>query len=252
MLSSIRKRATFANVAMTLALVFAMAGGAYAAKRYVITSTKQIKPSVLKALKGTRGIKGATGIKGANGLNGANGAAGPQGEKGPKGDPGEKGAAGESVAAKAIAAGDTAKCDGLGGVDYTLGGKTTTVCNGQTGFTETLPSGKTEKGAWALTTAESPVDHKVHGQGAISFGIPLATEPTVHFIDAEAGEPPTAECPGSVANPEAAKGMLCVYEEVALASTLESPKVYTSGAVLRYQAPAPGITYRGTWAVTAE
>ena len=47
MFSRIRKRLTYANVAMTMALVFAMSGGAYAAKKYVITSTKQIKPSVL-------------------------------------------------------------------------------------------------------------------------------------------------------------------------------------------------------------
>ncbi len=46
MFSMIRKRLTYANVAMTLALVFAMTGGAYAAKKYMITSKKQIKPSV--------------------------------------------------------------------------------------------------------------------------------------------------------------------------------------------------------------
>lgn len=52
MLLRVRKRLTYANVAMTLALVFAMSGGAYAAKKYVISSTKQIKPSVLKQLQG--------------------------------------------------------------------------------------------------------------------------------------------------------------------------------------------------------
>jgi hypothetical protein len=31
---------SYANVAATMALVFAMTGGAYAAKKYVITSTK--------------------------------------------------------------------------------------------------------------------------------------------------------------------------------------------------------------------
>ena len=36
----------------TLALIFAMSGGAYAASHYLITSTKQIKPSVLGHLKG--------------------------------------------------------------------------------------------------------------------------------------------------------------------------------------------------------
>jgi hypothetical protein len=43
----------FGNVAMTLALVFAMSGGAYAARRFVITSTKQIKPMVAQAARKT-------------------------------------------------------------------------------------------------------------------------------------------------------------------------------------------------------
>lgn len=48
MFSRIRNRMIYANVAMTVALVFAMSGGAYAASRYMITSTKQISPKVLK------------------------------------------------------------------------------------------------------------------------------------------------------------------------------------------------------------
>jgi hypothetical protein len=53
MFSTIRKRITYANVALTLTLVFAMSGGAYAAGKYLITSTKQISPKVLASLKGT-------------------------------------------------------------------------------------------------------------------------------------------------------------------------------------------------------
>jgi hypothetical protein len=48
MISLIKKRLSYANVAMTLALVFAMSGGAYAACHFTITSTKQISPKVLK------------------------------------------------------------------------------------------------------------------------------------------------------------------------------------------------------------
>ena len=77
MFSEIRRRMTYANVAMTLALVFAMSGGAYAAGKYLITSTKQIKPSVLKALVGK------TGKAGANGAPGPAGPAGPQGPPAP-------------------------------------------------------------------------------------------------------------------------------------------------------------------------
>jgi len=46
MFSAMRKRMRVSPTTMiaTLALVLAMTGGAYAASRYVITSTKQISP----------------------------------------------------------------------------------------------------------------------------------------------------------------------------------------------------------------
>jgi hypothetical protein len=44
MFSRIRKHFTYTNVAMTDVLVSVMSGGAYAASKYVITSTKQISP----------------------------------------------------------------------------------------------------------------------------------------------------------------------------------------------------------------
>ena len=52
-----------------MALVFAMAGGAAAASHYLITSSKQISPKVLKELK-TPGAKGATGAAGPAGPTG--------------------------------------------------------------------------------------------------------------------------------------------------------------------------------------
>ena len=73
MLSALRKRLhlTPGTVIATLALVFAMTGGAYAAGKYVITSTKQISPKVLKSLKGATGKAGATGATGATGPAGS-------------------------------------------------------------------------------------------------------------------------------------------------------------------------------------
>ena len=50
-----RRRLSYANVTATLALVFAMSGGALAANHYLITSTKQINPKVLKKLTGKTG-----------------------------------------------------------------------------------------------------------------------------------------------------------------------------------------------------
>jgi hypothetical protein len=42
-----KRRLSYANVAMTVAVVFAMSGGAFAARKYVIISSKQISPKVL-------------------------------------------------------------------------------------------------------------------------------------------------------------------------------------------------------------
>jgi hypothetical protein len=82
----IRQRLGYANVIATLALVFAMSGGALAAKHYLIESTRQINPKVLKKLKGNigrPGARGQVGAAGAQGAAGAAGAAGPEGARGP-------------------------------------------------------------------------------------------------------------------------------------------------------------------------
>lgn len=48
-----RRHLTYANVTATLALVLAMSGGAFAAKHYLVNSTKQIDPKVLNSLAET-------------------------------------------------------------------------------------------------------------------------------------------------------------------------------------------------------
>ena len=80
-----RRHLTYANVVATLALVFAMSGGALAARHYLITSTKQIKPSVLKELRGRTGARGATGATGLTGAAGPTGPPGGTGKEGPSG-----------------------------------------------------------------------------------------------------------------------------------------------------------------------
>ena len=82
MFSALRSRLSYANVVATLALLFAMSGGALAAKHYLINSTRQINPKVLKKLKG-RGKTGATGATGLQGVAGPQGVQGPVGPEGP-------------------------------------------------------------------------------------------------------------------------------------------------------------------------
>jgi hypothetical protein len=80
-----RRHLNYANVTATVALVFAMSGGALAAHHYLINSTKQINPKVLKKLKGNTGATGTAGAQGKEGPSGKEGPAGKEGSKGANG-----------------------------------------------------------------------------------------------------------------------------------------------------------------------
>jgi hypothetical protein len=92
---SLRKPSPTTFIAL-VALFFALGGGAVAANHYLITSTNQIKPSVLKQLKGAQGPAGqsVTGLPGPQGQKGDTGAPGSIGPQGVKGDTGATGATG--------------------------------------------------------------------------------------------------------------------------------------------------------------
>jgi hypothetical protein len=115
---------------------------------------------------------------------------------------------------------------------------------------------KTIQGDWALGLQAASTDDD--GWDNISFGFKLSTAPQAHFILA-AGTPP-AECPGTVANPRAAPGHLCVYENDS--TNRGSVTVFSVpgggaaadpwGAGLWLQPAAAGNSWSyGTWAVTA-
>ena len=88
-----------------IALALALAGGAWAGERYLITSSSQVRPGSLtgKNVKdhslglndlstdAKTGLKGARGRRGPQGDTGPTGPQGPQGPQGPKGDKGDKG-----------------------------------------------------------------------------------------------------------------------------------------------------------------
>jgi hypothetical protein len=261
MFSAIRRRMRVspAMVIAGLALVFAMSGGAYAAKKYLITSTKQISPSVLKALQGKAGKAGANGLPGVGGAQGPAGPAGPAGAGGPKGETGPAGVKGEK------------------GPTGASGAKGVTGATGATGYTETLPSGKTETGTWSIYTQFVEPDFP-GSLGSISFAIPLkgASEGTAYVFDLQetkneeyervidSVKKPTG-CTGSVTEPTAPRGVLCVYTANETLEGVEGhleahlrPAEFegygSSGAFLSgvgaNEAPAR-IEANGTWAVTA-
>lgn len=249
MFSTIRKRLTYANVAMTFALVFAMSGGAYAAKRYLITSTKQISPKVLTAL---RGKSGQPGPQGQAGLAGPQGPAGTAGAPGAKGETGAAGAAGKDGAPGK---------DGVEGSPWTAGG--------------TLPSGKSEYGQWS-GFGNAKEGFEFAAITGASFTIPLneASESVTaaRFIGLEEGEGEAhqssfitnRECSGTSTNPSAAAGHLCVFAAhmanaepvVPVDPGAITPKfgaIGRTGATLIIESKAAGaVSAWGTWVVTAE
>lgn len=250
MFSWARRRITWGNVAMTFALVFAMGGGAYAAKKVIITSTKQISPKVLKSLRGKAGPIGPIGPQGPQGPAGANGKDGVPGANGKDGAPGE------SVTAAEVQVGE-ANCNELGGSKFTVGGKQTFACNGAPGkFPDALQPGNSETGHWAGTGfGEAGFGNAGFGAAfaAASFALPLATSPTAHFI--ASGATPPAECPGSVSEPQAAPHNLCVFAEAEInAGGNGGPQISvsdTSGFIVAAFTGAKGaIAVAGSWAVS--
>jgi len=98
------------NIVAWLALFVALGGTGMAASHYIITSTHQIKPSVLKQLREARGATGATGTTGPQGKEGPAGHAGSTGlegraseKAGPEGKRGAEGAEGKPGSAVAFA-----------------------------------------------------------------------------------------------------------------------------------------------------
>jgi hypothetical protein len=249
MYSMLRRRVSYANVVMTLALVFAMAGGAYAAKKYVITSIKQIKPSVVAQLHGKAGAPGPAGPAGTAGAAGAQGPIGPKGDKGGAGADGQPGAKGAT---------------GPAGSPWTVGG--------------TLPKGATEKGSWANYHTATAAEET--SGAAISFNVPLAVGldfEHVHLLKVgqsgegkfEAGvtgkDGPNTGCPegSNAGEPAAEPGNLCIFaetEENAKASFFHTVDSATGAAgeagptgaiVLTLSVAAGEMQAFGTWAVTA-
>jgi len=252
------KLGTAGLIVAVVALVAALAGGAYAAsglnkqqKKQVRNISKNISKKQSKNWSkkfskrfskqfaiagpagpaGPQGPAGPAGAKGANGANGANGADGEDGATGPTGADGEDGATGAT---------------GAEGSPWTAGG--------------TLPPGETLTGAWAFgkETAAHEVDV------AISFALPLAAElgaGNVHFLEQQGPdwkeailnestfEPelvtPT-DCLGTAEEPTAEPGHLCIYADI-----LANAFVFSNFSIFKAGSSGGGTSTTGS-RMTAE
>jgi hypothetical protein len=234
-----------------VALVAALGGTAFAAAKLNSTQKKEVE-KIAKKFAGKPGAPGA---------NGTNGASGKDGTKGEPGVPGSPGASGKSVVLGTATTGECPGSNPSGGTTVEIEGNAASkkkICNGKEGSPWTaggvLPSGKTETGEW-VTPSQALTGTKTT---AISFPIPLS-EPLegadVHIIPSSGTS--TTECPGSVAEPKALSGNLCVYttqgvvapEVIAQAATLNEGADRSGALLVLGSANEPQF---GTWAVTGE
>jgi hypothetical protein len=267
MFSTLRTRFGIPGVISVIALVFAMFGGAYAASN---SSGGGKATASAKAKKGPRGPKGPKGDPGPAGPQGPAGPAGAKGDTGAPGSNGTNGAPGTNGKSVSEAAATPAECGGVaGGVKYTLD-TTTTVCVGKDGEDgvlqpgETLRPGTTETGVWRLIDTEEEFKY-----ATVSFAIPLSEEDAenMSFESRAVEAEPSANCPGSAANPQAEPGYLCAYASAfetnfqgiptegafKLTNSGEQRGVSSAGAVLFFPdetSPENAHAF-GTFAVTA-
>lgn len=288
MLKWVRSQVNYTNAGVTIAIIFAMAGGAYAetgrqdgrspgstsgasaqisksksakkSSKFLITKVQQIAPGVRSQLRGAAGPKGATGATGPQGL---------QGSAGSKGNPGSTGVDGESVSVKEVKVGESA-CNHLGGSEFKVGGGAAVfACNGKEGEEGTEGSPWTDTGALPAGKTETGVVGGISGAGKglvapLSFPIPLAGQfnpmvgSNVYVVNFKEASPPS-QCPGTPMDPTAAEGYLCIYMgefsaaiKSAAGVPITSTEGTTSGAVIELFTASEGEPVVGSFAVTGK
>ena len=232
-----------------LALVFAMAGGAWALNAH---SSHQAQPRARSAPHGLTKAQVLALIK-------KNAARGPVGPSGPKGDPGAPGAAGVQGPAgpwlQQVPSNET-----LTGTWGTSGG-------------EAVKEVELSGGGTSLTIQRA---NQV-SNASISFGFPVSPTPTLVYV-ANTGstegvtvdpagvgaflgeEEVKALCPGAAGAPTAEPGFLCVYPEHNEPDvSLDFPKLSAAEVIPRefgvsvpFTMHGPEASLNGSWAVTAK
>lgn len=194
------KLGTAGLIVAIVAMVAALAGGAYAASGLNPKQKKEVKKIAKSESKkwskkfskrfAIPGPAGPAGAAGPTGATGPQGPAGAPGAKGDKGDPGNDGANGKNIEV------EPAFCEGRGGATVQVEeepGTAEEVCNGKDGMLqpgELLAKGSSLTGAWSGS---------LEGIGSsanlpISFTVPLKTAPTQILV--KTGEDKSAQgCP---------------------------------------------------------
>jgi hypothetical protein len=257
MFSTIRRhlRLSPAGVIAVIALVFAMIGGAFATSNSGSPGSASAFKKKTKRLIGPAGPRGPKGAMGPVGPAGSQGPVGPAGSQGPVGANGKDGGAGPIGPTGPIGAtGPT----GPAGPEGTFG-------------SQPLPKGQTLTGVWSASGAQgttslagislplrvspAPIASLQLEPGSSVFGLVLGSETVVPDEEFE------THCPGTVANPEALEGYLCIYKSEQTGSSgspfegssYEAPREVGVTFPLNLVGPAGTSQYvRGTWAVTAK
>ena len=249
-----QKLGTAGFIISIVALVAALGGGAYAASGGLSGKQKKEVETIAKKFAGKPGAPGTTGPAGTNGGKGDTGAAGTNGTAGTAGTPGTNGKSvviGNATTQNCSSGGKTVEVEGSG--------TKSNICNGLTGFTETLPSEKTETGSWIIGV--TPENTNLPVTTSLSFPIPLSAGlDASHVKYVKKAETAPAGCTGgTAAAPTAEPGFLCVYagQELFLTfSAIQNPGAATetngaaaTGAILRFAGEEEATAW-GTWAVT--
>jgi hypothetical protein len=203
-MSKFKPTLSYANVVATMALVFSMTGGALAARHYLVNSTKQINPKVLKKLHGAKGPAGEQGSKGATGAVGATGATGntgKEGKQGPQGVPGtatnkgETGATGPTGPAGEEGGAGTTGATGPTGPTGEAGEAGATGGTGGTGGTgEAGPTGPTgEKGEPGEKGTAGEAGSAL-AYGHVSAGFILSAEKNIGEVEEDEEKDPGVFC----------------------------------------------------------
>lgn len=216
------------NTIALLALFLALSGTTYAAS--TLLPRNSVGTAQLKNGAVTKKKINKKTIKALKGNRGPRGLTGAQGAPGPKG---------------------TTGAQGVQGIQGPPGP-----------FPDPLAAGKTVRGTFGdIDTAASGGEVIL---APIAFGFRLATAPVGRYVPV--GTTPPAQCPGTVTNPQAAPGNLCVYESTG--SNLQATRgvcndelsgcgasfgvANREGAgIVAFAAAAGSAQVFGSWAVTA-